>query len=574
MDNQFNQPGGTQPTGQQPAGYPQAGYGTGVPPQQWGNPADPYGVQQPQAAPGGSLYETLQQPAAPYGAPQQPYAAPGGSLYDTLQQPAAPYGTAQQPQATPGGYYAQQPAAPYGTVQQPYADPGAYQPPYSDNGYQHLFGQGTQEMPQQPAAPQQPAQAPRGKAFAGAEAPLVPGARRRMSVSDIALIVVAMLAVIGFAGWYLYATYAPEAARYGQIASGSLSAIHSGSSLIVRNEIPYDAESVTSVVYDAKEGSKVARNTLICHVYSTGYSASAVRQLQEYRDEIRDYQEKLIETSTIYDGKSERYNADVMTLAKEIRSLVAGDDGSLPNIEAQLTQTVKERQDYFDKKYASDQRFSRMKDDERSQTQRIDSWTLAYSATTDALVSFYSDGFEYAINGSNYATFEPDEVRAMISGRKPEGAEPPKGKTTIYRMVKDNAWYALFLSDDTEWNPVVGETYELQLERFGDTPVSATVVSFTKAGGELLVRLCITGSVEQVMYLRTCDAVLAESMSTLMINERGIYEQDGMTGVVVVEGSTESFIPVNVLHRVDGYAYFQTVNQGLLFEGMTVRLFA
>ena len=139
--------------------------------------------------------------------------------------------------------------------------------------------------------------------------------------------------------------------------------------------------------------------------------------------------------------------------------------------------------------------------------------------------------------------------------------------------MKDNEWYALFLSDDTEWNPVVGETYELQLERFGDTPVTASVVSFTKSGGELLVRLRISGSVQQVMYLRSCGAVLSESMSTLMVNERAIHTRDDMTGVTVVDGSTESFIPVNVIHVLDGYAYFQTVQQSVLFEGMEVRLY-
>lgn len=565
MDNQYNQPGGMPPMGQ-PGGNPPMGYDPGAAQQPWGNPADPY------AAP--------QQPAAPYGVPQQPYGQPTGSLYDTLQQPAVPGGM-QTPYSVPvGGYYdtMQQPVMPqtaYGTVQQPYADPGAYQQPYSADGYQHLFNQGDQPVQEQPAQPQQTMAQPkpRGKAFAGAEAPQAPGARRRMTASDIALIVVAMLAVIGFAGWYLYATYAPEAAPFGQVATGSLSAIHSGSVLIVRNEIPFDETNVTSVEYVAKEGSKVSRNTTICRVYSTGYSASAVRLLQEYRDELRDHQEKLLKSSTIYDAKVEEYNAGVMALAKEIRALLGGEAGSLPNVEAQLTQKVTERQKEFDKKFASDQSYSRMKDDQRSQQQRIDSATLTETATTDALVSFYSDGYEYVINGSNYASFEPDQVRAMVSGYKPEDAVPAKGRTTIYRMVKDNEWYALFLSNDTEWNPVVGEVYELQLERFGDTPVTATVISFTKAGGELLVRLRIVGSVEQVLYLRSCDAVLAENMSTLMVNSRALYEQDGMTGVVLVEGSTESFIPINVLYEVDGQAYFQTVNQGLLFEGMTVRLF-
>ena len=535
MDNQYNQPGGgyppQYPTGQQPGGYPPA-YGTGMDPQ------PPYTAgQQPYA-----------NPADPYGTSQQPVYA----------NPADPYGTGQQPYAA--GQYG---TAPYAPVQQPYMDPGAYQQPYSEDGYQHLFNQG-QPVQGQPVQEQPPVGFPPQERRQH---------KRRMTPSDIALIVVAMLAVVGFAGWYLYATYAPEAARTGLIATGNLSAIHSGQCLIVRNEVSEYADGVNSIVYEADEGSRVAHSSKICRIYTTGYSASAVKQLQEYRDDIRDHQEKLIEESTIYDGKLERYNGDVMTLAKEVRSLIHGDQGSLTNIEASLTNAVQVRQDYLDLKFSDDQRYSNMKDDERSQKQRINSWTKPYTSTTDAIVSFYSDGYEQAINGSNYSTFEPNQVREMINGKKPEMASALKGKTAVYRMVKDNEWYALFLSDDTEWNPVNGETYELQLERFGDTPVTATVMSFTKSGGELLVRLRIVGSVEQVMYLRSCEAVLGESMSTLMVNERAIYEQDGMTGVVIIEENTESFIPVNVLLYQDGYAYFQAIQQGLLYEGMEIRLF-
>ena len=44
------------------------------------------------------------------------------------------------------------------------------------------------------------------------------------------------------------------------------------------------------------------------------------------------------------------------------------------------------------------------------------------------------------------------------------------------------------------------------------------------------------------------------------------------TGVYRVSGSTEEFIPVNVLYTVDGYAYFQTVQQASLYDGDEVRL--
>lgn len=564
MDNQFNQPGGMPPQGAQggwtptePAGgTPYAGQGF-VP-----NPYDamPQGGYAPQQPYQQNPYETMGQggyaPQQPY--QQNPYDAMGQGGY-APQQPVNPYDAMGQ-----GGYPPQQPA--YGTVQQPYMDPGAMQQPYSDAGYEHRFG----PQAQQGAFQQAPMH---GQPFAGAAGAQAPSRKKRLSPSDIALIVVALVAVVIFAGWYLISNYAPQVAPYGEVTVGSLSAIHSGNVLVVRNEIPYDAEAVNSIVYEAGEGSRVTNNSVICYIYSTGYSASALRLMQEYRDDIRKFQMELVENSTIYDVKSDSHNKAVLNLAKQVRSYMAGEEGSLENIENQLTQAVAERQTYFDQKYASDQNFSRLKDNERSQNQRISSWTLPCKATTDALVSFYSDGYEYAINGSNYRSFDPQAVRQMISGVKPANAAPAKGHTTLYRMVKDNEWYALFLSDDTDWNPVNGETYQLQLERFGDTPVTATVVDFTKAGGELLVRLRIVGSVEQVMYLRTCSAVLSESVTTLQVNERAITQENGRTGVYVKEGSVESFIQVNVIHTVDGYAYIQSAEPGLLFEGMQVRLF-
>jgi len=563
MDNQYNQPGGFPQPGRQPGtpgGFPdpygqQAGYG---------GAANPY-AQQPGYRNAADTFGTTDS----YPDMTSGYAAQPGytGTESYAQQPgyrnaADTFGTtASYPDMTSG--YTAQPGyqAPYtdpGARQAPYVDPGAYQQPYATDGYQHLFNQG-QGMPEQAPMGFPPQQ-------------LKPQ-RRRLTGSDIALIVVALVAVMGFAGWYLYSTYAPEVAKQGQITLGSLSASHAGDCLIVRNETPFDAEGVTSIAYDAEEGSRVERSDPVCRVYSTGYSTSAVDSLRRYREEIRDYQKKLIEQNTVYDGKLTRLDTELMSLVTQVRELIGGEQGSLSNLEAQLTKKVEERQAHLDQKYAADQRFSRMQDDERSQTQRIDSWTKQYTATGSYIVSFYSDGYEYSVNRNTYTEFEPHEVRAMINGQKPELSTVQKGRTTIYRMVKDDEWFVLFLSKDTDWDPVNGETYELSLDRYENTQVTAEVVNYTRSGGELLVRLRITSTVEPVMYMRSCEAVLGENMSTLMANERAIYEQDGMTGVVVVEGQTESFIPVNVIRRENGNAYFQGIQPGFVYEGMTVRLF-
>ena len=523
MDNQYYQPGG------------------GYPPQQGMQPPyPPQGMGYPQS-----------------GAPQQghPNAAPGDYAAQVQQAGYQAYTQGMQPvqpmQDTPpqSGYQ-----SPYGG----YAQPVNGQQPYAEAGYQHYFDHNQSVMqPETPPMGFPPQQLKEQKP------------KFRITPFHIAV----MVAVLGFLGWYLYVTFVPEAAKYGQITAGALAANHAGDCLIVRSEVPYDAEGVTSVVYDAEEGSSVVRGDNICKVYSSGYSSSQLDTLQQYREEIRNYQMNLMTSETTYDAKLTRANADVLTLAKEVRDLIGGARGSLANQEKLLDAAVDARQQYLKSKYASDQRFSRLFDDELSQSQRIDSWTKQYTATTSAVISFYSDGYEYGLTSSNYTTFEPSEVRAMINGSVPQKSTTQKAKTTIYRMVEDGEWYVLFLSNDTDWNPVNGQIYELQLERFDSTQVYAEVVNFTRSGGELLVRLKVSSDVKPVLYMRVCEAVLGESLSTLCVPERAIHVQDGMTGVVVVEDSTESFIPVNVYHYEGGNAYFQAIQPGLLFEGMTVLLF-
>ena len=126
---------------------------------------------------------------------------------------------------------------------------------------------------------------------------------------------------------------------------------------------------------------------------------------------------------------------------------------------------------------------------------------------------------------------------------------------------------------DSNWTPVEGQSYSLKLEHFKDTEVNATVQSFTRTGNELLVRMLVQSSVQPVLYIRTCQAELGDSMSTLTVPQKAIYTQDNMPGVVVVDGQYQTFIPVNIVEKRDGMVYIRAIQQGVLFEGQTVRLF-
>ena len=400
--------------------------------------------------------------------------------------------------------------------------------------------------------------------------PEIPQEKKRLSVPQIMLIVL----TLAFAAWYLITTLTPEPAHFAKITADQNVTRYTGDCLIVRDEAPFDAEGLSSVEYIAEEGTTVYRGAMICNVYSSGFSTREMTTLQEYRDQIKEYQIKLLKSEITTDTWMEKLESEVMTRAREEREIIGGTRGNMANQEKLLSAAIQARQSYLREKYADDQRMTRLYDDEQSQLQRISSWTKQYVAMNDqAVVSFYSDGYEYGLTTQNYDQFTPAQVRAMINGQKPEGNALAKGKTTIYRMVKNGRWYVLMLIRDSGWNPTEGAVYDLKLENFTDTTVRATVMSFTRTGGELEVCLSVNDDVTPVLYVRTCTGVLGDNVTGLTVPSRAIYTQDNMPGVVVVDGDYEWFIPVNILDRRDGMVFIAAIQQGVLFEGQTVRLF-
>jgi len=120
---------------------------------------------------------------------------------------------------------------------------------------------------------------------------------------------------------------------------------------------------------------------------------------------------------------------------------------------------------------------------------------------------------------------------------------------------------------------VEGSTLKLVLEQFNDTVVQAQVRSFTRSGGELLLRLAVIGDVSDVLYLRTCRASLGEHVDCLKVPQKALYEKNGQTGVVLVTTENQLFVPVKLLRQEGGYAYISPAQTGTLISGQTVRLF-
>ncbi len=387
-----------------------------------------------------------------------------------------------------------------------------------------------------------------------------------------------VLAVLLFSGWYIYTNLVPSGIRTAVISSGSLGFSYPGDALIIRNETAYDEDGVTSVQYIAEEGSKVYKGDLICLVYTSGYSQKEVNTLQNLRDQIKDYHRTLIAQQSTYDQRMTSLENDVVLKAKDVRKMVQGAKGNMLNMEKVLNASITARQDYLRGKFREDTRLSRLYDDESTQLKRIQSYTKQRAATQESLVSFYTDGYE-ELNTSNFEQFSPTQVRAMLGGAKPEKSAVARGRTPIYRLVRQNGWGVLMLISNTDWTPQQGQSYQLKLEQFENTVVNATVMSFTRSGGELLLRLSIATDVSPVLFMRTCQAQIGEYVSSMKVPARCIYQQRDtssgvmLTGVVVVNGVSQVFVPVTVVSSNGSETYIEPTQSGLLYEGQTIRVF-
>ena len=172
-------------------------------------------------------------------------------------------------------------------------------------------------------------------------------------------------------------------------------------------------------------------------------------------------------------------------------------------------------------------------------------------------------------------SLSPSDVRNVIRGVAPAQSAVSRGSDPIYRTVSEDVWYALFLCQDRDWNPVVGQSYSMQLEGFDNYVVEGRVESFSRIGSDLLLRMRVDSSVEPVLNIRTCAATVGDFLSGYSVPINALYTYDNQIGVVVLEGGMQTFVGVTVVSYPDERSAFvrPTLSGSPLEDGKTVMLF-
>lgn len=362
--------------------------------------------------------------------------------------------------------------------------------------------------------------------------------------------------------------------RTAMVTAGTLGSNYTGDAVLVRNEVMFTQEGISQIDYVATEGTQVRRGEKVCTVYTSGFSNKEWTTLNNYRNQIKEYQKTLLAATNIEtDSQLKRLNSAVLSRAQETQNMIQSQAGNLINQETLLSGVIQERSYYLKQKYADDQKLNRLYDDEKTQLQRIETWTKPFAAGDSGIVSFYTDGFERVLNSSTYESYSPTEVRSMYKGVLPDSAALGRNEVAVYRIVRQGSYTVLMLCDDPEWTPAIGASYELLLESFDNTRVSATVESITRAEGELLVRLSIHADVSPVLYIRSCHVQLSESIYSLTVPAAALTSDAGQIGVVVVQPDGYYFLPVDVISQDAKEAHIVPQLNNILSVGSIVRVF-
>ena len=493
------------------------------------------------------------------------------------QDPFSPQGVSadqgQQPQWTQVPFPGQMN---YGQAsQQGYQLPGQVPPPAQLQPEVTYGQQAVQMQPQQPEPQvQQPSAAqPSGRQTAYQPPRTgMPGVKKS---NDRTVQIVLVVLVLVFAAFVILRMTAPGQVGYALVEAGSMSSRFTGDAVIVRNEIVETHEGVSQIDYIAKEGELMERSKPVATVYDSGFSARELKNLSNYRSQIKEKQKALM-SDVANDSKMLNLLSQVTERGMEVQRMVQDGAGDLVKQEELLQQVIEERQLYMHQKFKDDPKLTLLWEEEAYQLNRISNWTKQYYTNSQGLVSFYSDGFETALNTSTYNQYSPTEVRKIYEGNIPQTGNTSSRKTvSIYRLVKQEPWVVLMLCNEQEWMPVEGRTYKMLIESFDNIVVDATVESFTRSGGELLVRLLVYDSskLPSVMYMRSCKVQLGDNVNSLSVPSRAIFQQNGRKGVVMSTQGGEYWTGVEVISDDGQTAYIIPENPGVLYEGVRVRLF-
>jgi len=316
--------------------------------------------------------------------------------------------------------------------------------------------------------------------------------------------------------------------------------------LIVRDEIVYEAKNYGKTKYIATEGQFVHVGDPIIEVYAWGYNDETLSKLLELQKSILKHQTE-VRRAGIIDEKLIEINAMVDDTALKIQQAVVEERHSaVLGLERDMEGLLNERMAYLKSVTVPDEQLRGYYASEAEMLSLFAQWRSHLSAKENGLVSFYFDGCEPLMAKQNIGSFTRAGLEEVFAGKTVETPEKDQAYAPLYRVVNQNEWFVVLLSDKHIPEMHLGNSFSIVFEDFLQNQYTGLVYDVTKLEQRegFVYTIIIQDNIGPLLGERRVSARFYGIQEALRVPKSSIQTIDSEDFIETVSGQ---FIPVQVV---------------------------
>jgi len=325
--------------------------------------------------------------------------------------------------------------------------------------------------------------------------------------------------------------------------------------LIVRDEVVYEAKNYGKTEFIAVEGERVEVADPIVEVYEWGYNDTTHSELLDLQKIILEYEADVIRAGIIDDQLID-INVRIDAKALQIAQVVSGDAKDLLPLEREMKELLDERSTYLRNVMPDDQLTEYLKQ-ETALLELIAGWRQSVVANEPGLVSFYFDGNEALMSKENIGSFTRSALEEVIDGKIIETSSDDQAFVPLYRVVKEDEWYVILLSDADIPEMYIGNGFSIIFDDYLDEMQTGVVFEKTilENNDGFVYTILIRGNIGALLGERRVSAKLYNVQEGMRVPRSCIRSTGEISYVETTDGQ---IVPVYLIADDGEYVFIQT----------------
>ncbi len=394
-----------------------------------------------------------------------------------------------------------------------------------------------------------------------------------------------------FAVFFIYIIAQPinffskKAVSFDVLSYGTVDTPKSANAVIVRSEKVYTADKGGVISYDAADGEKVKKGTVVCSIKDKAVVEQMQSSLDSINEQIMKIQSERKDIS-VYSEDIKKYNTQIKnTIDENAMDYAYMKLGNIYELENTVSKQLDTRNQYLLTEDSS--AISDLVSQKKEQESKLNENISNLVAEQSGIVSYYIDNMEGELTPENMADIPKsrmdDTIRAQSSFRSNVKAGDP-----AFKLVDSNIWYIVsYIPNDymDEWEKDDPVTVYVKDNEGKKHKLDAVVYDIKDNGrGESYVILKLTRDMADFMNMRN---VILETESTgtgfkipnnaiveetLMKIPASYVDSDGNVLKVTENGTTKVAVSISGNDPEDGNYCYTPVQMGVINVGDTIRI--